>query len=139
MNPKNELDRIAYYMLNIAAVAATGILSASGDATDSAGLFPGFIEAAFLCPFIMIWMIQMGIQVLGYIQYTNNTIESARALGKLNCWMYILEGVGITFYLMNEYKTGREGLLGIIISIICIGYILVPLVLLSINTHKKKK
>lgn len=30
MNPKNELDRIAYYMLNIAAVAATGILSASG-------------------------------------------------------------------------------------------------------------
>ncbi len=139
MNPKNELDKIAYYMLNIAAVAATGILSASGDAMDSAGLFPGFIEAVFLCPFIMIWMIQMGIQVLGYIQYTNDTIESARALGKLNCWMYILEGVGITFYLMNEYKIGREGLLGIIISIICIGYILVPLVLLSINTCKKKK
>ena len=148
MNPKNELDKISYYMLNIALAVEVGIIGAimegEYNGASSSGLFPDFLVAGMLslimCPLIMSCLLQGGIQLLGYHQYKNNVIESARALGKLNCIIYLMWSIGLGYYSYAQLEGGGiEEVIWFVISIICIVYILVPLVLLNINTHKKNK
>jgi len=148
MNPKNELDKVSYYMLNIALGVETGILGMTmqgeyNGATGS-GLFPDFLVAGMLsiimCPLVMSCLLQFGIQLLGYHQYKNDVIESSRALGKLNCIIFLMWSIGLGYYSFSHLEGGgSEWVIWFVLSVICTIYLLVPLVLLTINTHKKYK
>ncbi len=156
MSTKNKLDKVAYVLLNIAAIIVlilvVGIVGFSiylavyaVNDTLAGGwilFFMGLI-GIFLCPIIVGWIVQDILHLLGWIQYRKNNMTAARIFGVISSFTSIINNMVIMALGVMIYG-GEEGPIEFlavmtIVPGICIIYTVIPFVLLIVSMCKKKK
>ncbi len=155
MSTKNKLDKVAYVLLNIAAIIVlilvvgivgfsiyTAVCAVSDTLAGGWILFLMGLLGIFLCPMIVGWIVQDILHLLGWIQYRKNNMTAARIFGVISSFTSITNSLVLMVLGMMIYG-GEEGPVEIlavltIVPGICIIYMAIPFVLLIVSMCKKK-
>lgn len=155
MSTKNKLDKVAYVMLNIAAiivlilavgVIGLGIYGCYVILIDSTlrGLVLLFmaIISVIACPLLAGWLLHLVLHLLGLIPYCKSKMVPARIFGLISSFVAITNSL-VTMVMGIMIYGGEEGSVEVltvmtIVPGICILYMAIPFVLLIVSMCKKK-
>lgn len=156
MSTKNKLDKVAYVLLNIAAIIVlilvvgivgfsiyTAVCAVNDTLAGGWILFFMGLIGIFLCPVLAGWISQDVLHLLGWIQYRKNNMTPARIFGVISSFTSIVNSVVVMVLGVMIYG-GEEDVIEIlavltIVPGICIIYMAIPFVLLIVSMCKKNK